>query len=427
MTDLPSAFLVLPKPGDKSLLAIQRKVRMLALRRLLAHPTHELNAPTARGLRSLRRALTSAVRTKPALVLDAIGNPDVICPLLVLEVGIPGQNTDALIRQAVVSLLATLHHFRGRGALPESVLWDVPLDEIMDCRGGRVLAFSPTAKALLATPSGLEVQLADGTKHVVGDAYQELNHEQAVTSRPFYPIHRNFPRLHISTLDSNPLSMYEAHPDKEGNAISLGDQPASRWVELYREALALIELGAPTWYDEIKTSMQRLVPVGYMPERHESATYREAPGVAYVTLCDNPLTLAEAMIHETQHSKINQLSLLDPIVHNAHTFWTDSPVRPDLRPLWGVLLAVHAFVPVSAMHHRLLELDHPITHSERFPRRQAEVLAGNHHGLRAVVDNADATVVGLRLIDEMNALHQHLKSVAPQAPGPVDDDILPPS
>jgi HEXXH motif-containing protein len=93
-----------------------------------------------------------------------------------------------------------------------------------------------------------------------------------------------------------------------------------------------------------------------------------------------------------------------------------------------VLLAVHAFVPVSALHHRLAELDHPVTHTERFPRRRAEVIAGNHTGMQAVLGNADATQAGARMIKEMNALHEVLRTSAPPAPAGMDipPDILPP-
>ena len=223
--------------------------------------------------------------------------------------------------------------------------------------------------------------------------------------------------------------MFEAHPDKDGNAISLGDQPLEVWLDRFGEALGMIRDTLPGWYDELKGSMRRLVPVGYLPERHLSASYREAPGVAYLTLCEDPMTIAEAIVHETQHTKVNLLSWVDPIVHNAHTCWTESPVRPDLRPLWGVLLAVHAFVPVSMMHKRLADLDHPCTHGERFPRRRHEVLVANRRAMDAVLDNADASDPGRRLIDDMDAVLTMLEEAAPPPPPGMDLDpnLLPPS
>ena len=65
----------------------------------------------------------------------------------------------------------------------------------------------------------------------------------------------------------------------------------------------------------------------------------EAPNTVFLTLHPNRMTLAEAIVHEVQHGKLNTGLLLDPMLLNGRTFWTDSPVRPDLRPLVGVLLS----------------------------------------------------------------------------------------
>ena len=94
--------------------------------------------------------------------------------------------------------------------------------------------------------------------------------------------------------------------------------------------------------------------------------------------------MAEAMVHETQHGKMNALSYLDPILYNAFTEWSPSPVRPDLRPLWGVLLAVHAFVPVSVLHARLAAKNHPLSLEPSFARRRTEVLQGNLRGMQVL-------------------------------------------
>ena len=55
-----------------------------------------------------------------------------------------------------------------------------------------------------------------------------------------------------------------------------------------------------------------------------------------------------------------------------------------LRPLMGVLLAVHAFVPVAALHAGLVAADHPLAKTAKFADRREQVLAGNERGLRLV-------------------------------------------
>jgi HEXXH motif-containing protein len=120
------------------------------------------------------------------------------------------------------------------------------------------------------------------------------------------------------------------------------------------------------------------------------------------------LTLAEAIVHETQHSKLNVLSLLDAVLENGRTTWTASPVRPDLRPLMGVLLAVHAFVPVAALHAGLEEAGHPLAETAAFQRRRAAVLASNARGLQIVEELGRPTAAGARLLREARALHDAL-------------------
>jgi HEXXH motif-containing protein len=111
--------------------------------------------------------------------------------------------------------------------------------------------------------------------------------------------------------------------------------------------------------------------------------------------------LAEAIVHESQHGKLNTLRWLDPVLENGDATWTSSPVRPDMRPLMGVLMAVHAFVPVAALHQRLRELDHPLAD----PERRAQVIAGNADGLVTLRELAKPTALGKRVIAALEELH----------------------
>ena len=91
----------------------------------------------------------------------------------------------------------------------------------------------------------------------------------------------------------------------------------------------------------------------------------------------------------------------------------------------GVLLAVHAFVPVSALHQRLIELDHPLSRTRRFAERRAEVLAGNAGGLAVVQAQGKPTQAGTRVIAALSALHEHL--AAGQSTAEWAEDALPPA
>jgi HEXXH motif-containing protein len=405
MNALPQAFLTLP-PDDHSVRALRGAVAKLALRTALSWPLAGLPRGLQVGLSTARAALVELTRSRAALVLGAVAHPDVLSPLLALRSGASVRSPAELLAASFLPLLAALDGPESAGAWA-GLRWSTGEVELVDPRRHRVLRGTGPL-GLRGTADGLEVVTTSGA-FPLSTPDQDLPPDVLV-ERPFHPL---LGGLHLSLRDGNPLSTLEAHPDKDGNAVSLGGQPVEVWLDRYRTALEVIRVALPTWHAELGQSLQRLVPVGYLPERHLSASYREAPGTAYLSLCDDPMTLAEALVHETQHSKLNLLSWSDPVVHNGHSCWTASPVRPDLRPLWGVLLAAHAFVPVGAMYDRLAELDHPISRTERFPRRRAEVLSANTMAMDTLRSLADCTPTGRRLFDDLDTLHTRLLRRAP--------------
>jgi len=210
---------------------------------------------------------------------------------------------------------------------------------------------------------------------------------------------------HLALVDTFPLANVEAHPDKDGNDLDLGGRPPDAWVDALRGALGIAEAALPEWSSGVRPwAVRRWVPVGCDDREHRSASYREAPGLAYLTLHPDPLTMAEAVVHEAQHTALNLLSWFDPLLEDDDVL-VASPVRPDPRPLRGVLLAAHAFVPVAAMHLRLAESAHPVASAGRFAERRAEVLQANADALATLQARARPTPAGARVIDGLRALH----------------------
>jgi len=385
MSTLPHGFLLLPPPGDATFSRLHRKVRLLALRRLLSHPLH-----------GLRPRLIELARRRSAPTLAAIGSPDVLCALLVWERGL--RPTEPLLSRLVPDLLAALP----RESLLEALHWEQPVASVRAPRLGISLAFDPPAQAMLADQSGIAFALVGGRKW----SPDQPPPEGVTVRRDYHPLHPALPRLHLALQDANPLSMDEAHPDKSGNAIDLGGRSVADWVSSLREALELIRVGLPEWWSELPASLERLLPVGFEPERHLSASYQEAPNMAYLTLHPDPLTMAEAIIHETQHGRLNRLMMLDPVLRNGQSAWTSSPVRPDMRPLSGVLLAAHAFVPVGALHARLAAQGHPLSRSPHFVRRRAEVSESNARALGTLAELGEPSPAGRRLLSDLEVLHK---------------------
>jgi hypothetical protein len=200
----------------------------------------------------------------------------------------------------------------------------------------------------------------------------------------------------LALVDNNPLAMHEAHPDKGGNAIDLGGRPVEEWLASLRGALALVGEHMPDLRREMTLYMQQIVPVGWFPERHLSASYREAIGTLYLSLHPNRMTMVEALVHEFQHNKLNALLECDDVLENAHEPLYASPVRPDRRPLHGVLLAVHAFVPVARLYERIIEGG-----AAGLEARLHDVVRINREGTEVLLAHARPTPVGRGLLDEI--------------------------
>ncbi|HIA03531.1 MAG TPA: hypothetical protein EYN06_05525 [Myxococcales bacterium] len=208
--------------------------------------------------------------------------------------------------------------------------------------------------------------------------------------------------LLLSLIDNNPQSALEAHPEKSGNAVDLGEKSVDQWLGSLREALTLVERFLPELDQEITLLAHQIVPVGYHDERHMSASYQEVIGNIYMTLHPDPLTLAEAIVHEFSHNKVNLLFSLDAVLENAFYPLYSSPVRPDPRPLHGVLLAVHAFLPVERMYERMILAEHSLCEHPRFIARRQQVRANNQAATETVMANGIATPVGQGVLDEIS-------------------------
>jgi len=343
-------------------------------------------------------------REQPAGLLDVLGHPDVHVPLLVSAAGLrPPSATLGEMVPAIFAGLSTLGRKLGEAIVWESPIRTIPID------GCGSFRFAEPAKAMLVDPSGLAIEFMDGER-VNLNGWDTVNHPRITKVSDCHPLGDAELGLHLSTRDSNPLAMDEAHPDKSGNAISLGGKSVDEWTSMLDQALELIRLTLPGWYSELQVTNKRILPVGYEPEMHLSASYREAPGIVYMTLHPDVLTMAEALIHEVQHGKLNRLSWVDAVLHNAYTAWSESPVRPDLRPVMGVLLAVHAFVPVAAFHSRLAALEHPIAQTRKFADRREYVLAGNAGGLSIVEKVGEPTPLGEKVVQGLRRVHDVLAS-----------------
>lgn len=231
---------------------------------------------------------------------------------------------------------------------------------------------------------------------------------------------------HLATVDHNPIAALEAHPDKRGNAVDLGGRPEAEWVATLGEAFALVERFLPETFAEMRLMLQEVVPVGYDAARHLSASYREAIGTVYLTLHPHVMTMTEAVVHEFQHTKLNVASYGADFLVNAFHPLYPSPIRPDPRPLWGILLAVHAFLPVAELYRRMRDAQHPLAADPGFDARLSDIDLKNHEGMEMLRAHAQLTPAGRALLTDLEALEtRHLSERTARGLSNVATDVHP--
>jgi HEXXH motif-containing protein len=411
---IPEALLALPARGDRTVAGLADKVARWAARQLLSRRGDDLPPALSRALVTLQVRLAAATRADPGRLFEAVGCPEVLAPLLATCSG-ACPPADGLAR-AAPALLAAL------GWAQPAVTWSFgPIGSVPDPARDRVLRLSRPAATLTVDAEGLVADRGTSAARRLGSSLDST----ISVDFAFHEIRDDLPGVRLATFDANPLAMLEAHPEKSGNAIDLGGRDVADWIRALAEALELVRIALPAWWEELPHTLRRLVPVGFDDVRHLSASYREAPFIVYLTLHPDPLTLAEAIVHEVQHCKLNLLTWFDPVLDNAYTEWTESPVRPDLRPVMGVLLAVHAFVPVAALHEGLARQAHPIAATSRFRQRRAQVLAGNARGLAIVQRKGAPTPTGRRILEDLARAHEALVAAAGPLPGGLADALPP--
>lgn len=398
----PPKDLTIPEPGSTTARDVLSRAigRLMAELSTLARRPGELPLGRADAV-TFAKLVTETLTEAPGAVASALRQPTVGALLRCLR----KDRSPALATELLATLATDL---AASGALCHEVTLTRWPARILSSTAGLALAIPPDATALRLVPHGLTVERTErpltlrlATDAGAGDAE---------------PLARRFQhaiegRSVLALEDNNPLSMFEAHPDKGGNVIDRGGQSIAAWTQALRGALSLIAAYLPELRAELDLYVRQFVPVGYSDERHLSASYQEAIGTIYLSLHPSEMTMVEAVIHEFSHNKLNALFELDPVLENAFAPLYASPVRPDPRPLHGVLLAVHAFFPVARLYEAMLRAGHPLSTSAWFVERYARIRRINREGAEVVLTHGRPTLIGAALLDELRRWDAHFVGV----------------
>jgi HEXXH motif-containing protein len=406
------ADLTIPLPGSRTARdALSGSLGRLA-RDLVAIPRTAASSPEAQdaldALQAIvRRAL--ATREGAAPVLAALRSPTVgaLVRSLRSELRRASTNAEAIVIELVATLAFELAFAGALDApfrstrLPPSILslaWRTAID------------LPPDARAVTFARGSMTIERADGAAATLDrDAIARGEDAAGLVSRPYVDVTDS---IALALRDNNPRAPFGADDPREpGNPVDLAGHATDEWRAALSGALAIVGEHLPEVRAEIDLTIRMLVPTGFHAETHRSASYRESIGAIYMTLHRDPMTLAEAIIHEHSHNKLHAFFELDRVIENDGAARFRSPLRPDARPLRGVLLAVHAFLPVALLYERMTAAGHPLSRSHYFPERFARIRAINREGAAVVLESAAPTRAGAELLAEIRRWIDHFDAL----------------
>lgn len=386
----PRCDVTIPAAGSTTARGLTSNALRRALRDLMALPRGRIGDASWDGYRSLRPLLADVARREPAALASLVRRPGLGTRVRCLR----DPDRQDVPRDEVLDALVTvaLAELGIAGLLPEPIRLERFAATWVSWLGRARVRVPHGTTALRIDADTIFAETAGGTRQVRA--------ERNDAEGPLFTALSD--HTWLVRADDNPLALTEAHPDKDGNAVDLGSRPARAWADALTKAHALLAAHVPGLAADFDVTVQQVVPVGYDERRHLSASYRENLGTVYLSLHPDPMTMGEALLHEMSHNKLNALREVDPLLATGDTTTYSSPVRPDPRPLIGVLLAVHAFVPVAHLYRRMIEDEHPWSRRPSFHRRFDDIRRSNVDGLATLQAHAEPTDRGRALLDELS-------------------------
>ncbi|MGW0142088.1 aKG-HExxH-type peptide beta-hydroxylase [Streptomyces calvus] len=161
----------------------------------------------------------------------------------------------------------------------------------------------------------------------------------------------------------------------------LDDDEAAAWQRQFDAAVAILTSGDGPGPGRLDPAMIRsVVPWARTsllppppPEVRVSASSGDAYGAMVIARPASPLALAEALVHEFQHSKLAALIHLFPLLDDDRAERYYAPWRPDPRHLTGLLHGAYAFTGVAGFwRDRLSDPEHAGTAAYHFALRRTQ-------------------------------------------------------
>jgi HEXXH motif-containing protein len=317
----------------------------------------------------------------------------------------------------VTSHLGLLSNFAVAGALATGL--PVQLEAWLDDRASMPL---PCLRATLTAPlqlAGKKIRCsvtASAELHIAGNDLPEASFafgEDATETIAEAVIRlRQMPLLagRFELNDFDQLLQSSDGYNREERFDLLDPMSAKRWQQMMQVSWQELCTIHPQYAREIGQYVNVIVPLKSAdPNIHVSSTAKDSFGMVQMSYSDRPLMLAEALVHEYHHNKLNAILDLDPLIidpERANLYY--SPWRDDARPLRGLLHGAFAFQAITHFWWSYLDSHQEGEDRDRaeheYTRRRAQTLAA----IEALRSQAQFTPAGEVMMHEMQRQMQSL-------------------
>ncbi|XVV14835.1 aKG-HExxH-type peptide beta-hydroxylase [Actinoplanes sp. CA-131856] len=230
----------------------------------------------------------------------------------------------------------------GSLAAATAVSAGVPFELTVDC-SGRDLHLPRVGTATGIGPAPVPIRF-DGATLTIGSALKLV--------RPWDEPRPGWRPAHHVRLPGHTLEIIDADALRDRFPVPpLAPLPApatARLDGLVRDAWQILEEDQPEHSAGMRIALRALVPLRTPDDAAQvSASVRGCFGAIGISVPNDPLTLAELLVHEFQHEKLGALLDLVDLGPEGGPARYHAPWRPDPRPVDALVQGVYAFTGVA--------------------------------------------------------------------------------
>lgn len=155
------------------------------------------------------------------------------------------------------------------------------------------------------------------------------------------------------TIKRAKATAFEIYGDKHDIDIKVVKNLSIKETNILKEALNILKETWPEIHEEIKYSVKKIVffddpkVIGFVDFCSHGEIYLRRDTI------ENQIRLAEEILHESSHVRLNAILATDPLFENGDEAIYNSPLRRERRPMFGLFHQLFVLTRLKSFYCRL--------------------------------------------------------------------------